>query len=243
MKNYCFKSVFSRYKETLLLKLIMTHSKLANYTFVSRIETFIFSLWSFQRLETLRFPTALSYKLRRPPLNSCRNLKVFWGPCKGRNLPESVRWNLWQVLVWLSWPWETSLDIQSETPFEEFHYSHFGGTYVGNWTDLFCKKIILDLVVSGGDEGNCREKKIMFQWIINSSFVNGVLYLLKLTSQTVPCYYVIIMQSLIELLTGHSDQGIDPRRRYNNCKYLCTQHRSTSIHKANTNSHKRGNQQ
>ena len=31
-------------------------------------------------------------------------------------------------------------------------------------------------------------------------------------------------------------------RRYNNCKYLCTQHRSTSVHKANANSHKRGNQ-
>ena len=27
------------------------------------------------------------------------------------------------------------------------------------------------------------------------------------------------------------------------CKYLCTQHRSTSIHKANTNSHKKGNRQ
>ena len=36
---------------------------------------------------------------------------------------------------------------------------------------------------------------------------------------------------------------INPRRRYNNCKYLCTQHRSTSIHKANTNSHKRGSRQ
>ena len=32
--------------------------------------------------------------------------------------------------------------------------------------------------------------------------------------------------------TLHNDQGINPRRRYNNCKYLCTQHRSTSIHKA-----------
>ena len=38
--------------------------------------------------------------------------------------------------------------------------------------------------------------------------------------------------------TLHNDQGIDPRRRYNNCKYLCTQHRSTWIHKANNNSHK-----
>ena len=28
-----------------------------------------------------------------------------------------------------------------------------------------------------------------------------------------------------------------------NCKYLCTQHRSTSKHKANANSHKRGNRQ
>ena len=40
-----------------------------------------------------------------------------------------------------------------------------------------------------------------------------------------------------------SDQGIDPRRRYNTCKYLCSQHRSTLIHKANANSHKGGNRQ
>ena len=43
--------------------------------------------------------------------------------------------------------------------------------------------------------------------------------------------------------TLHNDQGINPRRRYNNCKYLCTQHRSISIHKANTKTHKRGNRQ
>ena len=30
-------------------------------------------------------------------------------------------------------------------------------------------------------------------------------------------------------MTLHNDQGINPRRRYNNYKYLCTQHRSTSI--------------
>ena len=41
--------------------------------------------------------------------------------------------------------------------------------------------------------------------------------------------------------TLHNDQGINPRRKYNNYKYLCTQHRSTSILKANANSHKRGN--
>ena len=38
--------------------------------------------------------------------------------------------------------------------------------------------------------------------------------------------------------TLHNAQGINPRRRYNNCKYLCTQHRSTSIHKANADNHK-----
>ena len=33
---------------------------------------------------------------------------------------------------------------------------------------------------------------------------------------------------------GHNDQGINPRGKHNNCKYLCTQHMSTSIHKTNT---------
>ena len=41
--------------------------------------------------------------------------------------------------------------------------------------------------------------------------------------------------------TLHNDQGINPRGRHNNCKYLCTQHMSTSICKANTNRHKRRN--
>ena len=39
--------------------------------------------------------------------------------------------------------------------------------------------------------------------------------------------------------TLHNDQGINPRGRRNNCKYLCTQHRRTSIHKTNTNRHKK----
>ena len=34
--------------------------------------------------------------------------------------------------------------------------------------------------------------------------------------------------------TLYNDLGINSRERYNNCKYLCTQHRSTSIHKTNT---------
>ena len=57
-------------------------------------------------------------------------------------------------------------------------------------------------------------------------------------------HYIMIKGSIQEEdITIVNDQGINPRRRYNNCKYLCTQHRSTSIHKANTNSHKRGNRQ
>ena len=38
-------------------------------------------------------------------------------------------------------------------------------------------------------------------------------------------------------------QRINPRRRYTNYEYIYTQHRSTSIHKANANSYKRGNLQ
>ena len=38
-----------------------------------------------------------------------------------------------------------------------------------------------------------------------------------------------------------NDQAINPRGRHNNCKYLCTQHRSTLIEKTNTNRHKRRN--
>ena len=39
----------------------------------------------------------------------------------------------------------------------------------------------------------------------------------------------------------HNYQEVDPRGRHNNCKYLCTQHRSTSTRKTNTNRHKRRN--
>ena len=43
--------------------------------------------------------------------------------------------------------------------------------------------------------------------------------------------------------TPHNDKSINPRRRYNNYKYICTQHMSTSIHKANDNKYERGNYQ
>ena len=41
--------------------------------------------------------------------------------------------------------------------------------------------------------------------------------------------------------TLHNDQRINPRRRYNNYKYICTVHRSTLISKANVNKDKIGN--
>ena len=43
--------------------------------------------------------------------------------------------------------------------------------------------------------------------------------------------------------TPHKDQGINTRRKYNNCKYIYTQLRSSSINKENAKSHKTGNQQ
>ena len=51
----------------------------------------------------------------------------------------------------------------------------------------------------------------------------------------------------IKKITRHKEgqyvmiKGINPRGRHNNCKHLFTQHRSTSIHKINTNRHKRKN--
>ena len=41
--------------------------------------------------------------------------------------------------------------------------------------------------------------------------------------------------------TLHNDQRIYPRRRYNNYKYICTQHRSTAICKTDANKYERGN--
>ena len=41
--------------------------------------------------------------------------------------------------------------------------------------------------------------------------------------------------------TLQNDQRMNPRRRYNNYKYICTQHRSTAILKANANECEKGN--
>ena len=41
--------------------------------------------------------------------------------------------------------------------------------------------------------------------------------------------------------TLHNDQRINPRRRYNNYKYIRTQYRSTAICKTNANKYERGN--
>ena len=67
---------------------------------------------------------------------------------------------------------------------------------------------------------------------------------MKINKETEALNEIIDQIDLIDIYrTLHNDQGINPRRRYNNYKYKCTQHRSTSIHKATANSYKRGNRQ
>ena len=41
----------------------------------------------------------------------------------------------------------------------------------------------------------------------------------------------------------HNDQRINPRRRYNNYKYICTQHGSTTVCKTNSIKYERRNKQ
>ena len=48
--------------------------------------------------------------------------------------------------------------------------------------------------------------------------------------------YFLVPLGITQIKTP--SRGINPRRRYNNYKYICTQHRSTSIYKANIDRHK-----
>ena len=54
-------------------------------------------------------------------------------------------------------------------------------------------------------------------------------------------YLEIMAMKKVKERTLHNDQRINPRRRYNNYKYICMQNRSTSIHKVNANNYERGN--
>ena len=46
----------------------------------------------------------------------------------------------------------------------------------------------------------------------------------------------------IKKITGDKERhNIMIKGRHSNCKYLCSEHRSTSVHKINTNRHKRRN--
>ena len=56
-------------------------------------------------------------------------------------------------------------------------------------------------------------------------------------------HYIMIKGSMQEGSKDHNDHN-DQRinaRRYNNYKYVCTQHRSTTICKTNANKYERGN--
>ena len=65
-------NLFSRYKDTFPLKLIITYTNLVNYTFEGRIETLIFCLYLIPlKMEDSRFPAALS-----STLNQCTHNKT-----------------------------------------------------------------------------------------------------------------------------------------------------------------------
>jgi len=49
------------------------------------------------------------------------------------------------------------------------------------------------------------------------------------------------IKTMIRDREGHYNYQWINLRRYNNCKYLCNQHRSTSVWKANANKYERGN--
>ena len=53
------------------------------------------------------------------------------------------------------------------------------------------------------------------------------------------------MKNILRDKEGHyiMIKGSIKKRRYNNCKYICTRYTNTSINKTNANSHKRRNQQ
>ena len=53
-------------------------------------------------------------------------------------------------------------------------------------------------------------------------------------------HYIMIKGSMQEGSKDHNDQRINARR-YNNYKYVCTQHRSTAICKTNANKYESGN--
>ena len=54
---------------------------------------------------------------------------------------------------------------------------------------------------------------------------------------------ILISHKKRQRRTLHNDQRINTRRRDNNYKYICTQHRSTAICKINANKYERGNEQ
>ena len=69
--------------------------------------------------------------------------------------------------------------------------------------DLFCKQISFNLDIFSRNQGNFREKKIMFQSMLNPNFVNGVLHLvIHFPDSSLLLPYIKI--NLIKLLKTHS---------------------------------------
>ena len=80
---------------------------------------------------------------------------------------------------------------------------------------------------------------------IDWQWEDGKIYSMQMGSKKktgIPIFITNKIGLKIKTITGDKDGHyimINPRGRHNNCKYLCTQHRSTSIQKTNTNRHKR----
>lgn len=125
----------------------------------------------------------------------------------GSPSPATV-WGLWRSHVLVSGAKEKNLKVKGpvlmpsktlritirKTPCGQVYWDqiYFANKLVLIWLYLVEMKVILE------------RKKIMFQWMLNPSFINGGLYLLRLSSWIVPCCYVILIWRLIELLKGYS---------------------------------------
>ena len=98
LEYYWFWSVFSSYREALLLKLHMTYSNLINYTSVSKLEIFFSSL----RLVPLETGDSwvLSSLIRWMGKTVSWHLNI-WGT-ENSTVAESDG----RLLAWISWPWE-----------------------------------------------------------------------------------------------------------------------------------------
>ena len=143
------------------------------------------STWPLQKLETLRFPAALSGECERLPPGRYRNLGIFGGLREERSPSKSIDiiGGIWcQALGVAFLALRGLLKVQFEIPYKKSHHSQFlkawriNYTYVNNQANfieirIIFRQISINLAIFGRNKGNFREERIMFQWILSSSVV------------------------------------------------------------------------